>query len=212
MIMEFSTLIGKPVLSHNGKSYGYAVRVYVSKDLSALTCILCADSEEEEFYLPAHAVQRVGDAIVAGKARLKAPVGIPCPVGRGAFDEKGAFLGGVSALTDGSHGTLTVVGLFGEREYASRLVLADEIVVIRDEPRAKKNQRELKREKIARQSPSASPEEFSYRTNLLGRRVRREIQGLALPGETVTCEMIRRAHETGRLLELKSNVLTDLQN
>lgn len=211
--MEFSTLIGKPVLSHNGKSYGYAVRVYVSKDLTALTCILCVDSEEEEFYLPANAVQRVGDAIVAGKARLKAPVGIPCPVGRGAFDEKGAFLGGVSALTDGTHGSITIVGLFGEREYSSRLVSAEEVVVIRDEPRSRKSaQREPKRDKAPRQSPLTTPEEFSYRTNLLGRRVRREIQGLALPGETVTCEMIRRAHETNRLLELKSNVLTDLQN
>ena len=223
--MEYSMLIGKPVLSAEGRSCGYVKGLQLSKNLSALVCFVCIDAEEEEFFVPASALQTIGDAVIIGKARLKTPTGIPCPVGKGVFDENGNFLGGASALTDGENGILTVIGTLGAREFPVKYLEVGEKVIVRYEkksikksaprkprpvksevpPSAKKAEEPLPKQ-IDRQTTQSST---MYRSNLLGRRLQRQVCGLAEAGETVTAEMLRRARESNRLLELTAGVLTE---
>lgn len=198
--MEYSTLIGKSVLSSSGKELGYVLAVYLREDFSSLLCLKCADEEEEEFFLPARAIKLSGDAILAGKPRLKTPSGVPCPVGKRVFDEYGGFLGRASALTDGEKGILTVSGIFAEREFYASQIKAEKNVLVFYAPRA---------ERPKRKKPESSPTSPEEGNNLLGKSVKREVEGLCAEGETVTREMIRRARERNRLLELTANVLTE---
>lgn len=94
--MELSSLIGKRIVSPVGEVQGYVMRACPTRDLKKLSSLVCVDSEEEEYYLPARAVTAIGDAVVAGKARLSTPTGIHFPVGMPAYSEHGALLGVVS--------------------------------------------------------------------------------------------------------------------
>lgn len=238
--MEFSSLIGKPVLSPAGENYGYVKCAYLSKTLSSLAGLLCVDSEEEEFFLPASAIRAIGDALIVEDVRLESPIGIPCPVGRAVYDEFGSFLGAASALTDGPCGTLTVVGAIGSRDFPVKSVQAGENVIIfygkkklsKPQSPDKSTAREPQQDKSTARTPqqdksNAKPPQppkksaygmeksdermiAAYRTNLLGRRVRRTVEGLACEGEKVTAEMLQRAHESNRILELTAGVLTQL--
>ncbi len=93
--MQLSEFIGKPVLSPAGASYGYVLAARPARDFRAIACLVCADADEEEFYLPMRAVRSSGDALIAGKARLTSPTGVAFPVGRAAYTSEGEFLGTV---------------------------------------------------------------------------------------------------------------------
>ena len=99
--MQISTLIGKPVLTRTGDKLGYVTAARLSRDLTKLSALCCADADEEEFYLPARTVLAVGDAVIAGNARLKAPTGVACPVGKRAFSYTGEELGVVTDVETG---------------------------------------------------------------------------------------------------------------
>ena len=202
--MEFSSLIGKPLLSSSGESLGYVKAVLLVKNLSSLSALSCVDGEEEEFFVPASAVESIGDAIILGKARLKEPAGVPCPVGRAVYDENGTYLGAASALLSGENGVLTVIGACGAREFPVKSVVVGDKVMISEKRTRPKKTAQTK----PRPPKKSEPPKTDYRTNLLGRQLQRAVKGLASAGETVTPEMIRRARESNKLLELTANTLT----
>ena len=265
--MEFSSLIGKLVLSPAGEYYGYVTQVYLGKNFSALSCLVCADGAEEEFIVPANAVKCLSDAVIAGRNRLKAPTGSPCPVGKVVYDEHGNFLGSANALTDGDDGVITILGAEGERTFPAKNIAVAETVIVYDKtPNVYKKtraQRKIRAEKkpsdeIPPAAAETTPKSITpatevmpepipvaektlpeptpitekttsetitpipaaavpkpvtertmiYRLNILGRVVKRTVVGLANQGETVTADMLRRARESHRLLELTSCVLT----
>ena len=210
--MEFSKLIGKRVLSTEGETLGYVLRAYLSNDLTALACLACADPEEEEFFLPAKSIQKIGDAVLAENAPLSAPIGVPCPVGKPVYDEQGNFLGVASSLSSGANGVLTVVGQLGEKEYSAKRITVRETVIVRNKTGngAKKELKKPLAEPVReekKKSDSAALPDTVYRMNLLGKTLKAPLAGLAESGETVTAEMIMRAHESKRLLELTAAVL-----
>lgn len=204
--MEFSKLIGKQVFTQNGELLGYVTGLYLTEDLSSISHLCCADEEEEEFCLPFSSVSKIGDALFAQNLRAEKPEGVPCPVGKAVYDENGNFLGAASGLTSGSCGVLTVRTPLGEKEFSARRILVGDTVIFR----AKSNtgsKKAVKRqltedEKI---SPAALTDEV-YRNNLMGKKVKTDLEGIASEGEIVSAEMIARAHERGRLLELTSAV------
>lgn len=229
--MEFSMLIGKPLLSPDGENRGYIKGLYVSADLSKLVCLSCADNEEEEFYLPAHAVCKIGDAVIADGDGTDSPDGVPCPVGKAVYDEEGNFLGCASALTGGQNGVLTVAGAFGEKQFPARQIAAGACVIVRGaKSRPSKKRSAAKEPEPAKelfQEPAKEPtvpphakksdckrrgtafDGTGYHMDLLGKRALKDADGLLAAGETVTAEILRRAHEGNRLLELASAVLTE---
>lgn len=217
--MEYSMLISKPLLSESGAVQGYVRGLLLSEDLSSLLFLACADAEEEEFYLPATAIKRIGDAIVVKAVKNQFPSGVPCPVGKAVYDEDGAFLGAASALTDGPCGVLTVVGAFGEKQYPAKKISAGECVIVRGSRPQKVKKAPSKPRPVPKDDRAPAPlpslqddqpqNTVKYRTDLLGKQAQREIGGLLSAGERVTAETLRRAHENNRLLELASAVLTE---
>ena len=203
--MEFSTLIGKPLLSPAGENFGYVLQVYLKENLSSVSCLLCADCDEEEFFLSFSAVHSTGDVLIAENCRLESPLGVPCPVGKAVFDEHGSFLGAAKSLTDG--GVLTVVGAIGEREFSAKQLTVNETVVVRYASAKKRPQ--PKKEKPRRVDPVPEDTSDEYRLNLLGKRLQKAVTGLAEAGEIITAELIGRARESNRLLELTANTLTE---
>ncbi len=108
--MQLSSLPGKEILSPTGEALGYIVAARPTKDLSRLACLVAADGEEEEFFIPARAVLSMDDAVIAGKARMSAPTGTESPIGKAIFSYSGEYLGTVCDLLfgDGSEAILVV--------------------------------------------------------------------------------------------------------
>lgn len=213
--MEYSILIGKPLLLESGENLGYITGLFLSKDLSKLCTLACADNEEEEFFLPAEAVVSAGDAVIVKSAAQSSPLGTPCPIGKAVFDEGGAFLGGAAALTDGQNGILTVCGPFGEREYPAKSLSLGSCAIVRSGKQRPPKKRSIPKEKENHPAPEKitsevrSQEGTDYRLDLIGRRAVRDVEGLVFAGDAVTRDTLRRAHEYNRLLELAAAVLTE---
>ena len=108
--MQLSSLIGKPVLSPSGEAYGYITAARPTKDLTRLACLVGADGEEEEFIIPARAILSLGDAVIAGRARISAPTGVEAPIGKEIYAYTGEYLGTVCDLLtgDGAEAILVV--------------------------------------------------------------------------------------------------------
>ena len=94
--MQLSSLIGKPVLSPSGEAYGYITDVRLTRGFEKLACLVCADPEEEEFYLHPRAILSASDAVIAGRMRISSPVGTPSPIGKLAYNHSGDALGTVT--------------------------------------------------------------------------------------------------------------------
>ncbi len=96
--MQLSNIIGSPVITPSGERCGYVTDARLTRDYRKLSCLLCTDEEEEEFCLPARAVLSFADAVVAGRARLASPVGVPNPLGSAVYAHTGEYLGTASEL------------------------------------------------------------------------------------------------------------------
>ena len=149
--MQLSSLIGKPVLSPAGEAFGYVTEARPAKDCKTLSCLVCADAEEEEFFLPARAVISMDDAVIAGKTRLAAPSGISSPIGKEIFAYTGEYLGAVcDLLFDEGAEAILVVTKNGVRTTvaADCVTLGEHAVLYPDKP---------SRDAAARSAPKRKP-------------------------------------------------------
>lgn len=199
--MELSTLIGKQILSPNGEILGYVKNAYLTQGLKKISSLVCIDGEEEEFYLSARALVSIGDVIIAGKSRLQAPTGSPCPMGAAVYSSRGDYLGSVGDLLLGDSDPVFIVVKDGIRtSYAAECVFCGETVIIYPDKRAKNAATRTRTVKtrsasapvkqppkakpvqveplqIAEPTAAATPEtnETEYRCNLLGRIVKKSL-------------------------------------
>lgn len=206
--MEYSKLIGKQVFTQDGTLLGYITGLFLSHDLSSASTLKCADEEEEEFFLPFDAVAKIGDALIVQNRRIHSPQGVPCPIGKAVYDEGGNYLGAASALSSGNSGVLTVQSPLGEKEYPAKRILVGDTVILR----AKLNtgtKRSVKKQPSEEEKTSPETSDEVYRNNLMGKKVKTDLEGIASAGDTVSAEMIARAHESNRLLELTAAVLSE---
>ena len=233
--MQLSMLIGKQILSPAGELLGYIKSVFLSSDYRKISSLVCIDGEEEEFYLPARAILSVEDAVVAGKARLDEPTGVPCPVGKSAFTHRGELIGTVSDfLCDTEQEPVFLAVREGkETQLPASLICVNEAVMLRD-PETKRPPLCRPRKKAApkRAAPEKKAEEATqgnapdnaqpargdalYRCNLLGRRVKRSVLNadgdlIVDAGERVTPEVLSAARRHNRLLQLTVNTLTNIE-
>ncbi len=232
--MNISSYIGKPVISPEGAAYGYVTDVRLSLSYEHISCIVCADAEEEEFSLPLRAVKAAGDALIVGKARLKQATGTPSPIGRAVYACTGELLGTVSDVVIGEGPARLVVTKEGEgREVPFAFAQLGESVVLYPEEVKKR----AKARRPASPKPHADPPPESEseapmserkasvrtekpegavvlnRTNLLGRRVKRTLYDRAgvpivLEGTKITPAILAAARQKGKLLELMVCTLT----
>lgn len=130
--MQLTTLIGKPVLTPAGEKLGYVLSVNPARDMKGIACFLCADEDEEEFYLPARNVLFYSDALIANRSRISSPTGIPCPLGKTVFSHTGGFLGTLGELLVGDNADpLFIVHGDGAKLTfpLSRVALGDALIV-----------------------------------------------------------------------------------
>ena len=226
--MQISTYIGKPVISPNGDAFGYVTDVRLARSFDKIACIVCADENEEEFYLPMRAVLSCADAVVAGRGRLQTPTGVSSPVGKKAYTQTGKALGFVSDVLLGQEGAKLVVADGEQRtEVPYENVQIGETAVVYESavkrraapkkresaPAAVKPTRKKAPDQTREQAPQKPQAILLNRTNLLGRRVRRSVYDdrgmpIAVAGERITPEVLSTARRAGRLLELAVNTIT----
>lgn len=230
--MQISTLIGKRVLSTGGAAYGYVTDVRLASGYKKISCLVCADGEEEEFYLPMRAVQSVSDAIIAKNARLAACTGLPSPIGRPAYSHTGQALGAVAdvLVEEDGEAVFTVVGEGVRLSAPASLTSVAETVIVFPDAASKSaavkgirsaggtgKKRSAPREKKTEQPPAKEQEGGQAvpigRTNLLGRHLRRSVYDkrgapIAIAGEKITPATLQAARRAGKLLELTVNTLT----
>ena len=95
--MFLKDLIGKKVLSHDGKILGYTRCALFSAGFKRITALLCADEEEEDFFLPLSPKQPIDDALVMPRRKSAKITGMPySPLLRQAYSAQGKFLGRVT--------------------------------------------------------------------------------------------------------------------
>ena len=109
--MQISSLVGKTVLSRSGEWLGYVDALRLTRDMKKLSCLVCADGEEEEFYIPARAVISAEDAVIAGRQRAASPTGVSCPVGRPVYTHTGEFCGVIADMVPGDAPELVIMGV-----------------------------------------------------------------------------------------------------
>ena len=225
--MHLSTVVGTIILSPEGEKLGYVTEARLTRDLSALSCLVAASDEEEEFYLPARAILAVKDAVIAGRARIAAATGVPAPMGRAVFSEQGEYLGVVTDMRLAESPLLTVTKEEAREIPLSHAAVGESIIVFEKErkKRAVRPQKKAAAPKSEQSEPAhgtpeapqtsaAHPARFN-RYNLLGKRVKKSVfddygAPVALAGERVTPEMLEAARRRNRLLALTVNTLTNV--
>lgn len=226
--MQLSTIVGTIILSPDGEKLGYVKEARLSRDFSSLSCLVAVDEDEEEFYMPARTVLAVKDAVIAGKARIAAPTGLPAPMGRSVFSEHGEYLGTVTDMHLADIPALTVSkDESAENVPLSRAAVGETVIVFQKE--RKKRAAPYKSGKSAPKKPHPdgalrpneehAPERPAAnrfnRFNLLGKRVKKSVfdeygMPVALAGERVTPEMLETARRRHLLLALTVNTLTNV--
>lgn len=130
--MQITSLIGKQILTPAGENIGYVLAAYPSRDLKKVSCFLCADEDEEEFFLPAKCVLSYSDVLIATRTRMSVPTGVPCPVSYAAYTHTGSRMGTVEELILGEDADpLFIVYTDGAKVTvpAARAILGDALIV-----------------------------------------------------------------------------------
>ncbi len=228
--MQISNLISKPILSPAGESYGYVTDVRISRDYKKISCLICADREEEEFFLPCRAVLSIRDALIVSKARLSAPTGIPSPIGKTVYFYTGEALGYIAdvVLSETEESLLVIASEGGTTTSPVSLAAVAETVVLYPSEKLKAAARKhatakkatpnrSKKQPAKKKEPAEKQQEHSFvvlnGTNLLGRYVQKNVYDktgalIATVGEKITPAILSRARRAGKLLALTVNTLT----
>ncbi len=124
--MKISDFYGKKTVSTEGKR-GYVVSVNISGGKAE--CLICADSDENEFAIDIRNVLRIGENKIIYEDRQTAiSRAKPVRLGSPGFDESGNFLGTLADVSFNKNGLLSAK--IGKKNYpADRIVSGDVIIV-----------------------------------------------------------------------------------
>ena len=203
--MFLKDLIGKKVLSHDGKILGYTRCALFSAGFKRITALLCADEEEEDFFLPLSPKQPIDDALVMPRRKSAKITGMPySPLLRQAYSAQGKFLGRV---TDVRLEYLSVAALLidGTDSPAGRVKPLGACILIDTAERAARPRRAKN---------SAAAENKARPAVLLGRTLRHDIREdtdelLFARGTRITPAVLRTAARHKKLVELTAKTLAD---
>lgn len=152
--MQLSEIIGTMILSPEGENLGYVKEAFLTRDATALSCLVAVDGDEEEFILPARSVLAVKDAIIAGRGRISAPTGAPSPMGRAAFSEHGEYLGAVVDVTLSAAPAIAVLREGTAQTFPLTRVTAGETVIVFDAEKKRRASVHDASKKTRREKPS----------------------------------------------------------
>lgn len=225
-----SDYIGKPVVLLNGSYAGYVTGALLSKKLDALRALVCSDSEEEEFVLPASSIRAFGDGGVmirstAGKMPKEM---VPAPVGVRVLTENGNLAGIVQDFVREEHKIKQVIFSSGEQYAVSRMRgNGDCLILLREMPSQKNVKREILQEEkdyfqasetLDDQAQETAATETNAKTVqagstlLTGKRVPRDVADvrgniIIRKGSVITPEILKNAIFHNKLFELTITVL-----
>lgn len=236
--MQLTSLIGKQILSPAGEHIGYVLAARPSRDLKKVSCLVCADDDEEEFFLPMKNVLSCGDALIAQRVRASSPTGIPCPVGNAVYSHKGERIGTLGELFVGEDPLFTVYEESGQVNYPpARVAVGDSLIVypvgckkpaaVKKPPQRTAEQKTQKTKTVEQPEPekkdepekpaaeTTGTEDALNRLNLLGRRLKKSVYDekgypIAMAGEQITKKIVSLARRSNRLLQLTVNTLTNV--
>ena len=212
--MQISFLIGKVILSSKGEELGYVVRVLLNKNRTKLLTLVCADENEEEFFLPARTLHLEGDAIVCTGRENGDTLGQPCPMGMRVFSDTGADMGAVRDMIfedGGAYLLLTNDNVL----YPVANAQFGKVIIMRQQKKQEKKpsvKKPLPKEEIQK---TPAPQTGADRVNLLGRIVKKTVHAqngipIAQAGERITPAVLSLARRENKLLQLTVNTLTNI--
>lgn len=214
--MQLSTLIGKRILSQEGNELGYVIDVLFNKTRTKLCALVCADDDEEEFYLEEKALLSVGDVLVCRDVRCARPQGNGNPLSLRAYTDTGLSLGTVRDVAFEKDGTYLVCE---NGRYSVTGARFGHVIVVKTTAPRKKT-KSPSRKATGTKSPEKKPEKTPSagdlnRLNLLGRRLKKSVydedgNAIAYLGEIITPEILSTARRHNRLLQLTVNTLTNI--
>ncbi len=205
--MFLKDLIGKKVLSHEGKLLGYTRCALFSSSFKRITALLCSDAEEEDFILPLSPKQNIDDALVMPRRSAAKVTGTPySPLLKQVYSAQGKFLGCVSdVVLDG----LSVAALLvdGSEYTTDRVKAFGDCILINTAPKAVRPRKK---------TPSAAGErtEKVRPAVLLGRTLRYDVKEgtdrlLFAKGTRITPGVLRQAALHKKLVELTAKSLAN---
>ena len=224
--------LSKPVIAAlEGVTAGIAINVFTDPKLARVRGYkVVGDESDEAALLPLRRVMGDADALVARNLAAPRPASYPeCPLGAKVFDTAGAALGTLKDMIfDKQSGK--VLSLVVEQTEVSpdRVLSFGKSTVVLRAPAHLQTQFKAPARKSASQrankpapafsldvhpaeEPPAEPADFPFQNYafLLGRRVKKDILNgavvVANQENVVTPEVILRAHENGKLVELTVN-------
>ncbi len=222
--MQLSNIVGKQLLSTRGQTLGVCIGAYASRNLGKLTALVCANDEDEQFYLSPRAVKNVGDVILATYATLKSPAGIPVPVRRAAYSHEGEFLGLLSDVVWDEQPKIVLVKEGVSQSISQNKILVGETLIVypteaprkATRPRAKKRPTRVRdeiKDDIPVSEPTLSAQSNKIALDLIGRTLTRPLYApdgtlLGARGDVVTPALIRSARRQNKMLQLTVTVLS----
>lgn len=130
--MKISELYGKKVESTAGR-LGYVVSC--NGTAGRLVCLLCADENENEFYVDVKNVISVGNKIIFEDRETAIKSAKPIRLGRAGFNEAGKYLGTLTDLD--FKGTKIQRAKIGRRSYPAEKILMGDAIIVPEVKRVK---------------------------------------------------------------------------
>lgn len=124
--MKISIFYGKEVESTQGRT-GYVLSVLANG--GKLECLLCADGEENEFYVDVRNIVKIGEKIIYEDRESAMKEAEPVRLGRAGFDENGRYLGVLEELTLTDNRLRTAK--IGKKNYPAEGLTCGDIVIVR---------------------------------------------------------------------------------
>ena len=123
--MKISEIYGKKVESTSGKT-GYVVSC--NGAAGKLVCLLCADEDENEFYIDVKNIVSIGSKIIFDVRETAIKDSKPIRLGRAGFNENGKYLGNLNDL-DLKGAKIQRVKI-GKKNYPAEKLFMDDVIII----------------------------------------------------------------------------------
>ncbi len=203
--MFLKDLIGKKVLSHDGKLLGYSRAAIFSANFRRIVALLCADEDEEDFLFPLSAALSVGDALIMPRRpSAKSEGRTYSPLLKQVYTVQGKFLGCVSDLR--LEKMKIIAAVLDDKELpADKIKAWGDCLLYDPAPKTARARRQRGEEK----EPTAARPVI-----LLGRTLRHDVkksaeETLFAKGTRITPAVLRAAALHKKLVELTAKTLSE---
>lgn len=124
--MKLSEIYGMRVVAADGGGRGYIVKVYANGE--KITGFLCADEQENEFYVPSSSARFSNGALNFTYGEKAKPSDAPLSLGKNCYNVYGDFIGVLKDIN--CRGTKLVSARIGAKNYAAENIIFGDAVIV----------------------------------------------------------------------------------